>query len=622
MKSLELRLLICVVAFATTLGAEFRSPISLNLPRGYNHFPLPLDLKEDECALNWDVWAGAYYRQANEAYDQINPRQNKINLSALFFGTDSFTINQSLANQSAIVNGNIFTRTSTFKPKFEYSEKGVVFGFRMVKTFGCNDNLHVGLRVRLPYNLVENNLSNCCDLEGSDTPLNPECLDYLCAPETVTNNGITLQVDQVCAYRMDFLTALNADTDGTKLVNLRDPFKNNQVTIGLQVASFPSNANNSNQNAQTPFVFDSVPVNLLVADCSGPDHPWSSLTLSNAQDPSKTFPSLSASGAEALTAPKGTRYKFDSSVDYSQFATNIPAQKRLFLVPMVVPNDQNPANATNAVLASGANSIRTAIQRSINAFGSSAGIIAFFNATAVSFNWDNFKNAGLGDLDVQAYVGADCCWSYSELQFGILFPTGSKVKNSKQMLAVANGNNGHYEVKLGIEFGIDICPNFKFKTNNTYSFVLPGVERLNASFLGSPVKNFGPETCALKSWGYYWGRFDFSFYAPCKQETGINIGYELYAKQPDKITYLDPNAPVSKSSLINELTVMNDFAGNRGQLSPTVAALRSDQLSNKIRTELFYNASMANVFAGFSSIIAGKNMPKETEFYLGANTSF
>jgi hypothetical protein len=127
----------------------------------------------------------------------------------------------------------------------------------------------------------------------------------------------------------------------------------------------------------------------------------------------------------------------------------------------------------------------------------------------------------------------------AELVLGVRFPTGT-TKNScnNPYRAIAKlGNGEHFEVKLGANFAWDACKWFSLKLDLSYNFVLEGKEQRAAVFAGSTVKNIGPCTDADVDWGYFIGRLDFQFVHPKTCCLSTVMGYEIYYKTEDHLTF-------------------------------------------------------------------------------------
>ena len=89
---------------------------------------------------------------------------------------------------------------------------------------------------------------------------------------------------------------------------------------------------------------------------------------------------------------------------------------------------------------------------------------------------------------------------------------------------------------------------------------------------------------------------------------GASVAYQPYVKQADHVCYLCPTA--------------TDFIGNERTLDASILTQDTNRVAHTIRTEIFYNGSCYNLFLGFAQVIAGTNITRDTDLYLGGFVTF
>src|SRR3990172_10554823 len=145
---------------------------------------------------------------------------------------------------------------------------------------------------------------------------------------------------------------------------------------------------------------------------------------------------------------------------------------------------------------------------------------------------------GVGDLFAEVYggIGHYDDWFVDGL-FGVQFPTAKKQENAKRIYYQTLGNNGHVEIKLAIDGGWKPRSWFAFKIRPSFFHVCKRTEKRAAPFTGATVANIGPEIDVNVSWNYFVLRTDFSFFHPHNPDLGFVLGYELFAKGNDRVSF-------------------------------------------------------------------------------------
>ena len=133
--------------------------------------------------------------------------------------------------------------------------------------------------------------------------------------------------------------------------------------------------------------------------------------------------------------------------------------------------------------------------------------------------------------------------------------------------------------------------------------------------MGATIKNIGPTISADVSWQYFVGDIDVTFMIPCIcPELGVNVGYQPYWKRSDKISFAGTSGSAATTA-VNLLGVTNT-------LDASVLESNTKQVAHTIKGEIFYQACSWQLFGGFNHVVAGKNAPNQSAWYLGAEVYF
>jgi hypothetical protein len=586
---------------------------------GYNHYPVDRDEPiENSLDVSVQMWGAGYYRNSIDAFGHDNDDNNcgtnnrcltrsscgdpnRISLAQLLFGTQSFTIAQSFANGTAVVPGNPFVTVTSISPNFDFTDRGVFFGFVGEMRFGCEDRIHTGIRLALPYREIMAEEQCDADLGASGSGSNGGGIVlqdfYQERQEKISTDqgggpGTATETNTAWTIRLDFLTSLTQgiDTNGNPIPMVVYNDATNNVTIASQDATggIPA-AGPVNDTAPSFAVIESVngsiPSSVRWADV-----------------PQNGATAIAGDGSGLINLQRG---RFASDTSYAALSASPANQATLWVAPNV-QGTEFPA-ATSGIILPGAITAKDAIDIAVNNIQPS--VIAFFETTGLDFC--NGRNKGLGDLDLEWYVNYERCdYGWAELQFGVRFPTGDRLtaQNVLSPILAPLGNNGHYELRPGLVIASNYWDWMLFKADLTYSIVLKRTEWLPASFVGSTVQNVGPAVAGNVSWGYFYGDIDLTFVHPWNQSLGWNIAYQAYVKQHDKIRYCGTQAP--------------DFTGALQTLDHTLLEANTSRVGHVIRSELFYANNCCNLYGGFSQVVAGKNIARDTDIYLGIMVTF
>lgn len=600
---------------------DFRMPVltvdlwdPIHYPVLYGHELKKTEKDKDKWCHHWtfDASVQGYYRSASDAFHcripsttttstttskpkwccESGSTTHKVPWSTLLFGRPDFTLEQGFVDSSigTAVANNPWIKVSTLSPRYEYAEAGTIFMGQLATNFTCHDHdYRTGLRVRLPYRDIL-----VFDPCGAGNMVGDTISDvWKVRNETITVNGKT-QTNLVFAGRLDFITSLKQVWNSALSSDNMVVYKKGSSPANTTIASNTVDAANLSTTNK--------PVVALIERSAGTmpmSDRWGDV---NSSITGGALPQTGAGTTDDL------RYYFSSNTDYTDGSTLIgdvsAAQAKYFVVPTIA--DTTNSGDTQAAVTAGANQIRGAIETAIRDLQISAA--DFLAASGYSFC--NGHNKGLGDLDLELFIGRN--WGcekqwFTDLCFGVRCPTGKEICNCKQVILMPLGNNKHTEIRLGGAVGRDIRDWVKVMAHGSYSWALSHCEKVAAPFKGATIKNFGPCINADIKWGYFLGDIDVSFFA--HECCGLDLGYELYHKRHDDVCL--------------SVKTATDLAGRTNQaLDPSVLSRGTEQTAHRATVGLFTTIGDCEISGGWKSTFAGKNMPRETDWYIRMNVAF
>jgi hypothetical protein len=593
----------------------------LSLQRGVIHYPL------ENCDLpsQWhvDAWGAGYCRHACAAFecndcDAHRSTTKTATLSKLFFSKTCFHGQEAFAKGFITVPtgypGLVFDKIC---PQFNYNEAGVFLGVHAQRNF-CDSCWALGWRASMPISRVEVRQRNSCNCETRD---DDACNLYVNRQEFTNANpndptacstsylGDGPKLNNVGAYRLDFLSTLLMP-DGTPMVNYGNGITKTTVA-NIPITLFSESDEDFKARAIAPmYLLYAQDGNLANAITIGSAQ--SVLETNNlARNVGPNTPTDDAELAQWILNAAGTnhnpdiptngdRLAFSQNIDYaSNLGINPIQQKNWFLVP------NSTGEEIDAVLIDDANAVQNAIEYVLHGmdFCSESGI-SFFKEHCVDFTKSDCS-VGAGDLYFEWYGGYHPdCW-YLDMLLGMKLPTGTKMHDVRRIYWQPTGNNGHVELRSGVEGGWQYNW-FALRGMLSYSHAFNHTERRAPAFEGSTTKNI-PVGCSVPAqvhWGYFWGNLDITVFHPKCSNCGLVLGYELYAKQQDKVCFCDSTA--------------KDFLGITHKLDSKILKQGTNTHLNKVRGEFFCRTGYCEFFGGGYYSIAGRCALKETEFHVGA----
>lgn len=588
-RSLKLAALLSIVGATAVEAREIRTP--LPFMNGHMRYPIEYHWENDgnDWCLDFDAFGGAYCRTSDVAYSSCHGR-NEVSWTNLLFGKSDFRFEEIFAGADIGVGAlnNPFIAISNLKTRYDYNERGAVFGATLGTNFEyCDTNYRVGLRARLPFRDIE-----VTDVCGNSDLIGEQLDDVYQERQEEFGEGNDRKTNTVYAIRLDFLSTLKrVALPEQDMVNYRNADQGNNITIAEQIVG------------HTNITTDNTPAVAVIGSSDGSmptDQRWGDINSSI------TGGKVAADGSGIVDNARG--YFDDSSTDYTALSNNTAAQSQLFVVPTLnnVDPDENE-------LTTGATNIQAAINLALKSIQSD--VKDFIYSQGLDFC--DGRSKGLGDLDFEFFLGRN--WGcedqfWTDAIFAVRVPTADDecdLADCKKVLKQPLGNGGHTELRFGLAGGWEAYDWFKVMADLNFSKVLSATEKVAAPFKGATVKNIGPCVNADIDWWYLNGHLDLSFFA--SDCCGFDFGYEIYHKDKDDICLCSKTAQEFQVGSSEPVAKALDSA---------VLAKDTERTAHKFRVGFFTLLGDCELFGGWSHVFAGKNVPRETDWYCSMNVSF
>lgn len=616
--------------------AEFRSPLILE--RGEMHFRLPEPMAEktwwydlvtadvegcrERCCV-WDFWAGAYSRWADRSFFKAKDvdcssdndcgfndghfgtngtTKHTVGLSQLWFGKEAFkgvdAFPGDVASTDLLTNAPVFNFARIF-PNFTYSEQGVYWGLYTRCDFGCEDKWHVGTRMSIPFKVIEVQQRGCVLEEG---------LADVCERRPINLDADADRNQIEYAYRLDFLSSLLRPVidDGsvvmTPLVQYGtgvDPDNNlagrTQIADNYVDSVTPLGVNGDGLEAQ-PGAYA-----IRRVDGTAPDAPFRKTAAQV----------VGAIGANGSGGVDDSVLYFELGTDYADgLGIDNAAQTDLWIVPRRRGDSQELTRAGKNI----GDTIHALIEDNQGLLGASA-VETLRKICGIDLCADR-RVEGLGDLMTELFFGyghPDEC--FLDGMIAVLWPTGKKQENAGDVFFQSTGHWRHFELRLGMQGGVKPVDWFAFQFWWFYNHDFERTQPKGAPFAGATVRNIGSDIDAKVKWDYWTLNAQFNFFHPCNPELGVNFGYELFAKQHDRIHLACPDFACGGG-------FATDCFGNRAELDFNVLERGTNSMTHKLSGEIFHRVSFWELTAGASRVIAGRQAMQETEIHLALRLYF
>ncbi len=326
-----------------------------------------------------------------------------------------------------------------------------------------------------------------------------------------------------------------------------------------------------------------------------------------------------------ISGTLGTGAAFDYSIDYTNLldSSNNANTKNLYIIGKNDSKNQNSAATKlyNKIMAEYNN--ETQYQADV-ALDSAQGLLEgwYKNGEASAntkisqsknvYKWNEYSQTGISDLDLECSIGSQ--WNDQKLAgdliFGIILPTAAKTKDDYNYLQTSLGNGGHYEFRTGLQAAYDVNSWIRFAGYAHGAIALGANENLIPQFYGA--SNWGLQPVRVQtnvSWQSLVGALDLSCFA--NQWTAISMKYQFYFKTKDSYS------PTKNTAI--------DAFGINNKIDSTFSGMRemSKQQAHKLILSFSSNIN-EDVYVSFgaSSVVAGKNIGCENDFFINAMISY
>jgi len=493
-----------------------------------------------------------YYKTANNAFDS---KGNKSDIAKLFFSKSSFSASDAFCTNNPNYK-YIFKNNSKFSPSIKYKEYGALFCLDFAKQI---NNWKLGLRTLLSIKKLKINSKN-----RLPTILG---LNY--------NNNAIISPNGY-AYNLRFLTNTTYGKEYPQnlysIVNYYDTsFPGNPITIYNQ--NITNRLNNPvsavyTRNGKLPNIVNATQ-NIIN-------------TMANVED-------------DGRISNNSNQGKFLDDINYMPLLNNINRQNDLWIIPTIENNGQ---------FSQASRVIKNEVTQIYNlpTFSSNPNLSIPFK-----FDFSSCQRHGIGDFDTEIFLGYYFNeYFYLEADFGIRFPTASKIKNVYNVFCQPLGNNGHYAYTFALEGLLETSNWLTITSQVRFLSTLKAKEYVAAPFVCNNIKNIGPSIIADISWKEVFYELDTisNIYNNCY----LDIGYKLYYKSND-------NIDLKEKSIENYLSI-NTY------LNPSILSSNSKIINHELRFELLYNLNLLDLFLGSNITVGGQNTTSNREFHTGLSLYF
>jgi hypothetical protein len=583
------------------------------------------DAKDGKYAMN--LWSVGHSKYANKAFLKHGTKTQ--DLTALIFNKSNFALSEAFYNQNSDPS-NPLASFKQVSPRVEYNEMGMTVGGEISMPVWKNKG-RLGLRGSVPFRSIE--------LERLDSGLDKAedpTADYVSgkvvkvtrrsdgaaagagAAGTLAAFNLGSESSVLAkAYRLDLLRAL-VDADGNKILTSGAAAAAGLKVFGTQIGTGGGNELNGNFAGIVPGAVANgrqtgKPVNhgymLYDGGGFGLGAGRDGLYGNGIAGPINNIVPLRGDLAN-ISGESARLNTFISANDYNAALSNFSADeaKKYWLIFRRTHNSVDASKFGNGDgnNVGGGRGITDNLDNYIAQFNENA----FVYLAKQGISLDGQVRTGLGDIDVETFYRHTLNENWdAELQLGVRLPTGGDKDKYGSPYKSMLGNGEHWEIKIGGLLAWEAMSWMNLKADASYHFVLESTENRMAVFAGSTVKNLGPKAAADVDWGYFVGHVDATFFHPKNRDIRSVLGYELYYKLEDRLTYKNATAVA--------------FDGGAKALSSKLAVKNTESIGHKVRFETSYQVSKYfEFFAGGSFTFAGQNVARDRDTHGGFNIRF
>ncbi len=617
-----LTLLVCgSLGWSCALAAsDFHAPL-LAL-EGPVRFITEIEGRDDSSVKFWSTISR---RMSSEGF--MDHGSSAVGMSSLIFNADSFRVADIFSDSyvpSATEAYLPLLRTARVFTHATYSELSIVVGTQWMYPV-YEDRGRFGIRARVPFKYVEIEREDLSGVPGGAQLEDVVAVQPVAATPTGIGASETLPAGMTRMMRFDFAEALTQSNDLNLVFNFdADPKlgslslsainHNNYVTAQNRLAVVQSPV------GQVPHVPD-IPTNMAVA-LVVPDIPGVGPGPDANQIPS-SYASLPATGQIApgkvyvfdSTAGKYRGLLDDNASDASTRRANQLTKETLWLVPFGYENSSSGNMQMAGTLEGGAMYVLNDLTSRVT-----ENVYQWFHARG--YNFEGGPRQGIGDVEIDAFYQQDFLPDMSgEVFVGVSIPIDRDRQFFQSPYKPRLGNGGHWEASLGGGVGWTIQKLLNVKAHGRYSFVLPEVEEVCATFKGSLIKGIGPRAEAFVEWSYATFNIDCTLFHPDSNTCSGVIGYQLYWKGRDKVAYKDAQLESWLGKSYDR--TLGEFVDNYIDLDASLLALNTDRVAHRLRSEFSLRiGSYCEILLGGAYTIAGKHVARDIDAHFGVHLTF
>ena len=576
----------------------------------------------DESSVKF--WSTVGTRQASQVF--MDHGTSTVGYTNLIFNQQNFRVADIFANSHVPTNSEAYLallRTARIKTNASYAETAIVFGTQWMYPV-YEDRGRFGMRARVPFKYVEIERE---DMSG--VPGGAQLEDVMTTQPAMAIPGGTgatevLPTAQTQLMRFDFAEALTQSND---LNSVFDFSGAPLMGYGRDLAA-PNNSN-PKDTAQRRFAIikspvgiiprvPEVPTNVAVAlNVSGDTSPYS------AQIPT-SYKSLPADGSASSgsiyildsTAGKYRGLLDDNAADGPTRRAHQRTKETLWLVPFGYEDSTGVMNTDIPGVGPGGS------MQILNDLTSRVTENVYQWMHARGYDFETAPRQGLGDLDFDLFYQQDFLPDITtEVLIGLRVP----IDRDKQFFSTPYkprvGNGGHWEARFGGSVGWTMKKLVNLRAHGAYSFVLPEVEEIPATFKGSTIKGVGPRQEANVEWRYATLNLDCTLFHPDSNSCSAVVGYQFYWKGLDKVSYKVSQAESWLGKKYNTTTKV--FDANLVDLDGSLLAINTDSVAHRLRLEVSLRiGSYCEVLFGGAYTLAGKHVARDLDTHFGVHLTF
>jgi len=238
------------------------------------------------------------------------------------------------------------------------------------------------------------------------------------------------------------------------------------------------------------------------------------------------------------------------------------------------------------------------------------------------YEFESSPRQGCGDVQIEAFYQQDFVPNVSsEFVFGVGIPVDRDNQFFMSPYKPRLGNGGHWDVFFGAGLGFVFNPLCNFRLHGRYSIILPEVEEVCATFKNTLVKGIGPRALATVDWKYATINLDCTLFHPDSKTCSAVLGYQLFWKGRDNVSYKDAEAETWLGKKYNVST--RQFEPNLKELDALALSINTDSIAHRFRMEVSLRiGSYCEMLFGGAYTIFGKHVACDLDTHFGVHLTF